>query len=112
MKYLQQQLFDIALTATDNKAHIQQMSTAINDLLCLGKQEQQQITALTKQNGDLIVVLAKLDATNTSHRQPAAPGTNLPPRTNLPPKQSVEASGNAHGPEHVSMKLINTQAAK
>ena len=72
-EYLQQQLSDIALAATADKEHIQQMLTVTNDLLALIKQQQQQIMALTKQNGDLIAVLAKFDATKGTTDTAALP---------------------------------------
>ena len=49
-----QQLCDIAIAATADKEHIQQMTNCTDDLLAVIKQQQEQITELLRQNGILI----------------------------------------------------------
>ena len=49
-----QQLCDLAIAATADKEHIQQMTNCTDDLLAIIKQQQSQITELMRQNGALI----------------------------------------------------------
>ena len=55
---LVQQLGDIALAATADKEHIQQMSNATDDLLAIVKDQSAQIKELVRQNGLLVGALA------------------------------------------------------
>ena len=62
-EHLQQQLGDLAVAATADKEHIQQMTNATDDLLTVIKQQQDQIKELTRQNGLLIEKLGSPTAT-------------------------------------------------
>ena len=53
-------LKEVATAATADKEHIQQMSTANDDLLAIIKRQQQQLDALIEQNGHLTEALSKL----------------------------------------------------
>ena len=55
---LAQQLGDIALAATADKEHIQQMSNATDDMLAIIKEQSEQIKELVRQNGLLVAALA------------------------------------------------------
>lgn len=65
-EYLVQQLGDIALAATADKEHIQQMTNANDDMLTVIKEQSAQIKELTRQNGILIAKLHKPEA-NAEH---------------------------------------------
>ena len=52
-------LREVAITATADKEHIQQMTSTNEDLLKIIKTQQEQITQLIKQNGELTTALAK-----------------------------------------------------
>ena len=52
-------LREVAIAATADKEHIQQMTSTNEDLLKIVKTQQTQITQLIKQNGELTEVLAK-----------------------------------------------------
>ena len=58
-EHLARQLGDIALAATADKNHIQQMSDATDDLLKIIKQQAAQITELVRQNGLLIAAVGQ-----------------------------------------------------
>ena len=66
---LSQQLCDIAIAATADKEHIQQMTNCTDDLLAIIKQQQTQITELMRQNG---VLIAKVGTGGTSAASQAA----------------------------------------
>ena len=53
-----QQLGDIALAATADKEHIQQMSNATDDMLAIIKEQSEQIKELVRQNGLLVAAPA------------------------------------------------------
>ena len=55
-----QQLCDIAIAATADKEHLQQMTNCTNVLFAVIKQQQEQITELLRQNGILIGKLARV----------------------------------------------------
>ena len=67
--HFEQQLSDIAIAATADKEHIQQMTNSTEDLLKIIKEQQAQIKELLRQNGMLI----------------AKVGTNNPTPNNPPP---------------------------
>jgi len=68
-KHFEQQLSDIAIAATADKEHIQQMTNSTEDLLKIIKEQQAQIKELMRQNG---MRIAKV-------------GTNNPPPNNPSP---------------------------
>ena len=66
---LQKQLCNIAIAATADKEHIQQMSNYSDDLLAVIKQQQEQISELMRQNG---ILISKLGGTDTAPATKAA----------------------------------------
>ena len=70
-EYLVQQLGEIAMAATADKEHIQQMTDATGDMLTVIKEQSAQIKELTRQNGILISKLHKPEA-NAEHAAAAA----------------------------------------
>ncbi len=52
-------LREVAIAATADKEHLQQMTSTNEDLLKVVKEQQQQISALIKQNGELTTALSK-----------------------------------------------------
>ena len=50
---------EVAIAATADKEHIQQMTSTNEDLLKIVKTQQEQSTQLIKQNGDLTTALTK-----------------------------------------------------
>ena len=60
----------MAVAATSDKEHIQQMSNTADELLAVVKKYQSQIDELIKQNGPLTGALEKLEkGANTNRRQ-------------------------------------------
>ena len=86
-KHFEQQLSDIAIAATADKEHIQQMTNSTEDLLKIIKEQQSQIKELMRQNGMLI---AKVGTTNPPPNNPPPnnppPWSAIPPPNNPPPK--------------------------
>ena len=68
--HFSQQLCDIAIAATADKEHIQQMTNCTDDLLGVIKQQQAQISELLRQNAVLIGKVGT--GTNTAAAQTAA----------------------------------------
>ena len=63
-------LCEMAVAATSDKEHIQQMSNTADELLAVVKKYQSQIDELIKQNGPLTGALEKLEkGANTNRRQ-------------------------------------------
>ena len=72
---LQQQLGELAVAATADKEHIQQMTNATDDLLAVVKQQQEQITELMRQNGLLIAKLGTPAAAGSTRTAAGAAAT-------------------------------------
>ena len=114
---LHEQLTDIAMAATADKEYMQQMSNCTDELLAIIKQQQEQITELMRQNGQLISKLGKAApadsgsaakavaakaaaavksaATQNNGRRSAPPGLEINPTFTNAEKVAAKALANA-----------------
>ena len=77
-------LREVAIAATADKEHIQQMTSTNEDLLKIVKEQQKQISQLIKQNGELTLALTKKESnssnkkeeTNNNQREERSSGEN------------------------------------
>jgi len=75
-------LREVAIAATADKEHLQQMSTTNEDLLGIVKKQQDQITQLIKQNGELTTALAKNTNGNSNNNNNSNRNNNNRNRNN------------------------------
>jgi len=61
---------EVAIAATADKEHIQQMTSTNDDLLAVVKRQQEQIDSLIAQNGQLASALAKLKPSGRNNTNP------------------------------------------
>jgi len=62
-------LREVAIAATADKEHIQQMTSTNEDLLKIVKEQQKQISQLIKQNGELTLALTKKESNSSSKKE-------------------------------------------